>query len=410
MIAPASSRQRILGLIREKGRISRVEIAAATGISRAAVTNLTQALLDDGLLIEQAGDGAAAGRGRPRVNLQLNSRAMHVVGVKISMHQIGIALTDFTGEVLDTLIMPYRAGRQAADVTADVVEDAVRQCLLDSSLAPSSVGGICIGLPGYVDSEAGVCHWSPIFKSGDVRFGDEIQRRMGIDTYIENDANLVASAEHWFGKGRGRDCFAVVTVEAGVGMGFVVNDTLYRGAHGVGPEFGHAQLDPHGPQCRCGRRGCVEAYVSDYAILREADGGISIDAYAANPTLYHGRINEITRQARDGDERLREVFQKAGRSLGFALANLVAMLNPPRIILSGDGMRAGELLFDPVREGLADHRPTAPQFEVDLVTHRWGDDVWARGAAAMVLQRLYSRSELRAVGDAAPSKPAPAGD
>lgn len=393
MIAQATNRYRILSTVRERGGISRVEIAEATDLSRAAVTNLTQVLIDQGLLVERATDAGSAGRGRPRIMLELNPAAKHVIGVKISMHQISVTLTDFAGEVLDTLIMPYRAGRQATSVTADVVEDAIQRCLLDSNLPTASVGGICIGLPGYIDQDAGICHWSPIFKAADVRFGDEIARRTGIDVVIENDANLVTLAEQWFGRGRGRDSFAVVTVEHGVGMGLVVNNTLYRGAHGVGPEFGHLQLDVDGPPCRCGRHGCVEAYVSDYAILRSVDPDISIDEFARNPTLYYGRIKDITRQARAGDADLIAVFAAAGRKLGMALSNLVATLNPPTIIVTGDGLRAGEMLIEPMRAALAEYRPAAAQFDVDLVVHRWGDDVWARGAAALVLQRLYALSD-----------------
>jgi len=390
---PTSSRYRVLDTIRRHPNISRVELATLTDFSRATVTGITQSLLDNHLIIETpAIDSNEGGRGRPRKMLDINSEAGFVLGIKLSLHQMSFSVTNFKGDVVHTMHLPFR-GNQNYEVTLDIVEIGVQRCLKKAEIKQEKISGVCIGIPGYVSHETGMCHWSPIFTERDIPVAQLLQERLGVRVFIENDANLITLAEHWFGEGKDLSCFAVVTVEHGIGMGLVVDDDLYRGTNGIGPELGHSKVEIDGKPCRCGQLGCVEAYASDYAILREADVEFSLQAYNENPKAYHDTITKITEQARDGDVHLSSVFAEAGKRLGQAVANMIAILNPHAVIFTGDGMRAGDILTKPAIEEARRLKLSGDENETEFVTHVWGDEVWARGAAALTLQHIYAEPE-----------------
>lgn len=386
-----SSRFRIVDTLRRHKQVSRVEIAQITGMSRSAITGLTQELLEQGLIKETSSDTTTSARGRPRVQIELNPAAGYVIGVKLSLHQLSCAITDFRGEVLHTYTMAFNGGQEPEDV-ANAVEEAVNHCLEDAAIPPERVLGLCVGIPGYISQVGGICYWSPVFNQRDVNFEKILSSRFDWECYIENDANLVALSEHWFGRAKDINTFAVVTVEHGIGMGLIVDGQLYRGANGIGPEFGHSKVVYDGRPCRCGQNGCVEAYASDYAILREVDPGFSLQEYNTNPQSFHPMIEDVTQRALDGDEELCKVFDEAGRWLGRALGNMISILNPPTIFLTGAGMRAGTLLTDAAREESHKNQLSYNLFDTRIIITNTDDDVWAQGAAALVLEHIYTGS------------------
>lgn len=384
----AINRYHVIDVVRRSGPIARVEIAERTELSRATVSAITGALIEEGLIgivrVEPLENGA---RGRPRVLLEMRGGACHVAGVKLSAHRIGITVTDACGETLGSLMLPVRLARQSPGVIADLVEDGVRQCVADAGLAVADVRGVGIGLPGVIDAVAGVSHWSPILGAAPVPFGQEIARRMGKRVLIENDANLVALAEHWFGFGRDLATFMVVTIEDGIGMGLVLDGRIHRGAHGIGPEFGHVKIDPAGLPCRCGQRGCLDAYASDWGILQQALACEAIEP--AEDGAGPRQLMELTRRAQAGDNALAGLFHRAGKALGLAIANAINLLNPPRLVISGEGLRAGDLLRLPLMAAVeANVLPTLRE-ATEIVFHPWGDEMWARGAATIVLRQIY---------------------
>jgi predicted NBD/HSP70 family sugar kinase len=201
--------------------------------------------------------------------------------------------------------------------------------------------------------------------------------RLGVPVSVDNDANLLTMAELWFGRGRELSDFAVVTIEYGVGLGLVVDHAPYRGAHGHGMELGHTKVQLDGALCRCGQRGCLEAYVADFALVREAAVALDGDLPPRGEVLA-----ALYAQAKDGNEAARAIFDRAGRYLALGLANVANLFDPRRIILSGSRMRydflyAEEMLAEV--PGLTLNDP--PPIEVNA----WDDLVWARGAAALAL-------------------------
>lgn len=377
----------ILNTIRTAGQISRIEIAGLTGQSRAAVTNITARLLAEGMIVEKE-TLASGSRGRRRVMLALNPNAVYVAGVKLSAFQIGFAIANMQADLLSSLIVPVRIGERSAEFVADLIEEGIRHCVSQARLGMKDLSGIGIGTPGFIDSAKGATHWSPLYQNGDTNLKDLLQERFQITTHIENDANTVTLAQQWFGAGRGVGNFLMVTVEHGVGMGIVLNGQIYRGSRGIAGEFGHMVIRPGGELCRCGKRGCVEAYVADYKILEAAVNACKTSQWHCDdPTNL--TIEDVTELARQGEPALQEIFKTSGQVLGQSISGLVQIFNPERIIIAGEGVRAGDLLFDPMRKAIKTH--TSPEmFEtVEITVQKWKDTDWARGAASLVLQELY---------------------
>ena len=377
------NRFRIVDVIRRHEPIARVEIVERTELSPATVSAITGGLIEDGLVIAAHVGGEPSGRGRPRVMLRLNAPIMHAVGVKLSLRRISIAVTDFGGRAVHALVMPVRLDRQPAATVADLVEDGVRQCVSDAGLSLDAISGVGIGVPGVIDAAAGRSHWSPIFGHAVVDFASLIEQRLGRPVQIENDANLAALAESWFGRAQDLASFAVVTAEDTIGMGLLLGGRLHRGAHAIGAEFGHVKVEPDGALCRCGQRGCLDTVASGWALGREAAALQPATGSAAPMALA-----DLTTLA-EHDAGVRVLFERAGDMLGLALANLLNVLNLPRVILTGALLTAHDIVADRLDAALDRFMLPTLREATEIVRHDWGDEMWARGAASLVLRRLY---------------------
>jgi predicted NBD/HSP70 family sugar kinase len=251
--------------------IPRVQVAKDLALSPATVTTQTSELIELGLLEEIAAPREAeTGRGRPAVALGVCARAHHVAGLKLSDREHTAVIVDFAGNLVADFALPRRPGAQEVAALVDVTEHLVNEVCARAGLRPSDLSAVGLGIPGFVDCAPGIVHWSPILTVRHVPLAATVAARLGLPVHIDNDANLVTLAELWFGAGRRLSDFAVVTIEHGVGMGFVLNHRIYRGAQGLGMELGHTKVQLDGALCRCGQRGCLEAYVADYALAREA--------------------------------------------------------------------------------------------------------------------------------------------
>jgi predicted NBD/HSP70 family sugar kinase len=370
--------------IRRLGPISRVEISDFTELSATTVSAITAALLDDRLIIPiPVGAVRDAGRGRPRVMLKLNPDAAFVVGVKLAPDQITVAATNFCADVLQNLSLPIRIDRQSAPVIADLVEDGVRRCVSDAELSMAEIAGICVGLPGVVERAAGICRQSPIFGERDVNFAADLTRRLGVAVSIDSDVNLVTLAEHWFGQARELDDFLVVNVEQSLGLGILHNGELFRGANGLSPDFGDVMVRPPGSG-----GGRLAAVASEASVLAEVE--VAMRGREHEAAFRGGRGMALALQlAAAGDQRCIGILASAGEALGFAIANLITLFAPPKVIIAGRAMATSEFFIGPLRETLAALLPPSLADVAQIVVREWSDGIWGRGAAAMTLRDLY---------------------
>jgi predicted NBD/HSP70 family sugar kinase len=368
----------VLGIIRDQGPIPRSEIARAARLSLATVSGITGDLIERGLVYEHE-VGASTG-GRPPILLALNPRAGLVVGVKLTETQLVAALTDLGAEIVER-----RAVRLGADHRPETVATVLVELVAELRAAHPSgrILGLGLGMAGAIDRPAGVCRFSPFFGWRDVALRDLLETRLGLPVAIENDVNTLTLAEQWFGAGVGVADFLVVTLGRGVGMGMVLDGRLYRGGRGAGGEFGHLTIEPDGPRCPCGKRGCLEALVADPALVG------ALTAVLGRPI----GLAAAAALARAGDGAAAGIFARAGRTLGLALAHLVNVFNPTLLIVGGEGVQVLDLLLPSLETALAAHCFDGLFADVKLVAEPWGDDAWARGAAGLMLDE-YFRPDL----------------
>lgn len=383
-------RQQVFERVRASGLIARVQVAKDLGVSPASVTTITSELIEAGLIEEvSAPRDPELGRGRPAVALGVRAGAHLVAGMKMSDREHSAVIVDFAGNLLANEVVPRRPGPLPVTEMLDAMEALLNRVCENAGIVRSALSGVGVGLPGFVDQAEGVVLWSSTLTERAVPLALAAQERLGLPVSIDNDANLVALAELWFGAGRSLADFAVVTFEHGVGMGFVMNHRIYRGAQRLGLELGHTKVQLDGALCRCGQRGCLEAYVADYALAREATTALNWghrDGQSISVLL-----ESLYEHAQAGDATARSIFRRAGRYLAVGLANVVNLFDPALIILSGERLKfdylyAAETLAEMDNLVINTGRPRPP-----IEMHAWGDLLWAHGAAALALSAVTER-------------------
>jgi predicted NBD/HSP70 family sugar kinase len=380
-------RQQVFERVRAAGLIPRVQVAKDLGVSPASVTTLTSELIEAGLIEEVAATrDEDAGRGRPAVALGVRAAAHRVAGMKVSDREHTAVIVDFAGNLIADDVIPRKPGPMTLVEFLDAIEELLRRVCTKAGMALTDLSAVGIGLPGFVDYAEGVVLWSSVLHDRSVPMATIAGRRLDLPVTIDNDANLVALAELWFGAGRQLSDFAVVTIEHGVGMGFVMNHRIYRGSQRLGMELGHTKVQLDGALCRCGQRGCLEAYVADYALAREATTALNWGHKEGQSIAV--LLESLYDHAKAGNATARSIFRRAGRYLAVGLSNVINLFDPALIILSGERMRydylyAAETLAEMENLVIATGRPLPP-----IEIHAWGDLLWAHGAAAMALSAV----------------------
>ena len=378
-------RQQIFERVRAAGLIPRVQVAKELGVSPASVTTITSELIEAGLIEEVAAprEGEAAGRGRPAVALGVRADAFRVAGMKLSDREHTAVIVDFAGSMIAHVSIPHRPGPLTVAELLDAVDSLLKRVCSKAGIARAELAGVGIGVPGFVDVAEGMVLWSSVLAERSVPLAAIAGARIGLPVTVDNDANLVALAELWFGAGRSLSDFAVVTIEHGVGMGLVLNHRIYRGSQRLGMELGHTKVQLDGALCRCGQRGCLEAYVADYALAREASTALNWGHREGQPIGV--LLESLYDHAKAGNTTARSIFRRAGRYLAVGLSNVINLFDPALIILSGERMRydylyAAETLAEIENLAINTGRPRPP-----IKIHAWGDLLWAHGAAALAL-------------------------
>ncbi|MFE9353138.1 ROK family protein [Streptomyces olivaceoviridis] len=380
------------------GPLTRLEAGRRAGLSPAAVTKAVRPLLAAGYLVEggdpAGGTGSGEGPveearpalGRPAGLVRVNGERALFIGVKSTGDELIAVLTDLRCRVRLARRTPL-PDRAAAPALASIA-DLVHELLAHAAESGAPVAGLGIAVSGDVDRAEGAVRYSPFLDWRDVPLAGLAATACGLPVTVDNDVRALTVAEQWFGAGAGLSDFAVVTVGAGIGCGLVVHGRVVAGAHGVAGEIGHLVVDPAGPPCHCGNRGCVEAIAGDAAIV--------------------ARMREVTRHqvpdsaaavalARQGLPGAREVYARAGEAIGRGLATVANLLGPQRVIISGEGLAAYDLFAEQIREAF-----TTAAFgsaaRCDVQTRPLPFEEWARGAAAAAIQTFITENPARGKG------------
>ncbi len=315
------------------------------------------------------------------------SHQIAAIGVDVGGTATKAGAVTRSGEVRGRIEAPTVATAGTKGVIA-----AVEELLQREDALGVEVCAVGIGAAGFVHAESGSVTFSPNLVYDDSRLRDALHARVGLPITVENDANAAAWGERAFGSARGSDHVAVVTIGTGVGSGLIVDGRLLRGSSGAGGEFGHTVIDPTGPPCSCGLRGCVEQFASGMGIERMAREAVTRDPDSRILALAGGSPESIeavhVAQAAEHDETARSVLNTAGRMLGIALSNLVNVFDPELIVLSGSVLGAGEPYLGAARDEL--YRMTTAQRRrpMRLDVSSLGNDGGIVGAGALALDAL----------------------
>lgn len=382
-------RQQIFEHVRGAGRAARTDVTRALSISAGSATTLTADLIAAGFLREVEGLPRETGRGRPPVALEVVSEACHVIGIKLSDEVHSAVLTDFSGQMVADASLPTPPTRKSQSDLLDEIAVLIARLLESSGKELCDIAAVGIGLSGIVDHKTGTVPWSPLLAEREMDLAAAFVARFGLPLHLDNDANVLTLAELWFGAGRSMTDFAVVTIEHGVGMGLVLDNRLFRGSRGMGLELGHTKVQLDGALCRCGQRGCLEAYLADYALAREA--ATALHRNPRNLQSPNAMLDALFAQAKAGNEAARTIFRRAGRYLSVGLANVIQLFDPELIILSGERMQYDYLYADEVLAEMRKLTLNDGRVPCRIETHAWGDLVWARGASALALAAVTDK-------------------
>jgi predicted NBD/HSP70 family sugar kinase len=356
------------------GPLTRLEVARRAGLSAAAVTKAVRPLMEAGYLVEGADQDAPPALGRPANLVRVDGGRALFIGVKVTGDEVIAVLTDLCCRIRIARHVPLTDHDPKAVLAA--IADLAQELRTEADDFGIRVLGLGLAVSGDVDRAEGVVRYSPFLEWRDVRLAELAAMTTGLPVTVDNDVRALTVAEQWFGAGVGLTDFAVVTVGAGIGCGLVVHGQVVAGAHGVAGEIGHVVVDPAGPLCHCGNRGCVEAIAGDAAIvarIREVTG-VQVADTAEALTLAHR-----------GDAGAREVYARAGDAIGRGIATVANLLGPERVIISGEGLAAYDLFAEQIRDSFTE-AAFGSAARCDVHTRPLPFDEWARGAAATAIQ------------------------
>ncbi len=345
----------VLGHLRQFGATARADLARQLGLSPATVSAATAALAARGVLREVADDPLSPQtltvrniRGRPSVRLDFAADAGTVASLRVGYARVELALADAQGSlrapVVEDLVL---RGRSADDVCAALA------AFVDRALAATNaprIDALAVAFQGFVDAERGVVVWSPVLDCRDVGLAAALRAHLDCPVAVENDAGALALGLAQRDKHYARGRTAAILLGEGVGLGLLFDGKLYRGVRAGGSEYGHIRIGAHGPQCRCGARGCIEASIADYALYR--DVRLALGTPAAAPAD-ESEMAALVGLAAAGNARAAAVFDAAAQVLAEGVSILLQLLQPENVVVAGPGVRARALLEPALRRHLA---------------------------------------------------------
>lgn len=377
------------------GPDSRASIAARAGLTRSTISRLTGELIDLGL-VRETGSGAAQGIGRPATFLELDGRHLLAIGAEVNVDYLAVLVTDLAGRKLYEQRIAFDAIAADADQSITALADLCREAL--RALAGPRGGrqpvfaGLTVAVPGLVDGRARVVTLAPNLRWSGVPVAERLRELLEVGPVpvgVANDASLAAIAEYRVGSYAGVSDLIYLTGETGIGGGIIVAGHPLRGVRGFGGEVGHMKLDPKGPVCGCGRRGCWEALIGLHALQQAVFSRVANQAPSPGEPP-EAKAAAIARLARAGDDRVLAALAEIGQWVGIGAANLANVFNPQAIILGGYFTVLADWILRPASSAFLDGVLAKDAGGCSLVISSLGFSAAARGAAIQVADQIIS--------------------
>lgn len=384
----------VIHTLREQGPVARIDLGALNGISSATVTSISAELLQQDLITQQPPEtGRPNGRGRPKTLIQLNPQAACVICIKLSINEIQLVVGDFAGQVRHSEHHTVSTLALSADELIMLLETKISAVCAQQLAGIRRLAGICLAVQGVVSSQSGTIIWSPALSFRNAPISARLAERFHCSVLLENDANCIASV--LAAQPAYADCpnLVVIMLGYGIGMSVLINGVPFLGANGSAAEFGHSKYQPEGALCACGRRGCIEAYASDYALYHAAAEPLALPAGdSAHPS--EQQMQALTQLALKGDPVARRIYAEAGRALGVGIANVMALFNPDLVLITGSGVRGFAAMQAAMHAAIDDALVAELKGTTRIESCAWNRDMTCMGAIAMTLQATDSETLL----------------
>lgn len=378
-----ANRLLVLNCVRQLEPIPRAAVARLTGLSRTTVGHIVDDLIAEGFAREGDSQRARASAGRRVIPIHFNATAAYVLGVSIGRSHLTLVLCDLSAHVVDRSDAPF-AITDGPDTCLPMIVYTIHDFVSSHNITWTDIVGIGFGLPGTMDeqldgliSERGLPGWKG------VNLRQRLGAALGVPVHLDNNANLGALGEMRYGSGRGVTNLLYVKVGVRIGSGMIINGQVYRGSSGSAGEIGHMTVDPDGPRCDCGNRGCLKALAGAPAIVAQVQ--------RTKPSIEN--LTGVIAGADTGDPACAAALTRAGSYLGVALASLLNVFNPALVVLDGSTMRAGDLVLPAVRAEVRQRSLPAPLAHTHIVSSALHGSAIALGGVARVLDAAFGLGE-----------------
>ena len=385
----------IMNRLRTNAPISLAALAETTGLNKTTVSSLVNELIERQFVQEIGLTSPSSGR--PAILLKLNPTAGFIVSCEIGVDFILVICTDFAPEIIwrheehiDPTIGQHAILDRALAILHQAIEVGCPAC--------GTLWGMAVGVPGLVDQTTGALLFAPNLGWKDLQIRAILQESINVHLFVDNEANLAALGEHYFGAAQGYEEVLYISAGVGLGGGIVHGGRMFSGVTGVGAEFGHMTMDPNGEICKCGNQGCWETQVSQQALFRHVwrrveQGEVSRLSEMSGGSRASLTVPLIVDAARAGDAVALDALEIIGRHLGIGIASLVNALNPELVVFGGILSLAGEFLMPVIEKEVEQRALKSNREAMQLVLARHTSDACVMGGVAAVYQAMLAQPD-----------------
>ncbi|MCE7630105.1 ROK family protein, partial [Vibrio fluvialis] len=378
---------RVYKLIDQKGPISRIDLSKESELAPASITKITRELIEAHLIHETTVQEAIS-RGRPAVGLQTNNEGWQFLSMRLGRGYLTIALHELGGDVLiDTKIDIHEIDQD--DVLERLLFE-IDEFFQTYAAQLDRVTSIAITLPGLVNSDQGIVLQMPHYNVANLALGPEIYKATGLPVFVANDTRAWALAEKLFGHSQDVDNSVLISIHHGLGAGIILDGRVLQGRHGNIGELGHIQIDPNGKRCHCGNIGCLETVASSQAIREQVAERLAAGEASSLSEKAHEdiTIEDICAAAAEGDPLAVDVVETLGRYLGSAIAIVINLFNPEKVLIGGVINQAKNVLYPAIQRCIEEQSLPVYHQDLQLVESRFYKQATMPGAA-LIKQALY---------------------
>ncbi|GAB4581662.1 MAG: ROK family transcriptional regulator [Anaerolineales bacterium] len=372
----------ILKMFYENEEMSRADVARATGLTKATVSELVNELIQEGLVSESRYTEAMVGK--PALLLHIERNGRHLICVDLANQEFQGAVVNLRGEFLHTKTLPRdgKVGQAAIELVYQLVDALMAQ-------ADQKILGLAIGTPGLIDTTRGFVQYAVNMDWRDVPLGDWLKARYNVPVHLANDSQLAALAEAQFGDCQPNASLVAIKFGRGIGAGIVMNGQLYQGDGFGAGEIGHLRVAENGLTCRCGNTGCLETIATSRAVLTRIKEELPAHPASALAALPSAELDllQVRQACLAGETWVVDIMHQAGRALGKVIGFLIGMLNIQNIILSGDMTHLGDCWLNTVRQSARESTLTALADATQIKLSCLTQNEVIQGASALLLAR-----------------------